>query len=154
MSDQAHTSHHSPVPYMLTLGALLALTVITVAAAQVNFGTPAINVIIALFIATVKATLVALFFMHLRHDKPINAIIFVSSLVFLGVFLSLCMIDVNSRDRVYPYGLRQQDVPPAGQKAGQKDVVVPGGQAAADRAGQNEPNAPAEKKEGSAPSSR
>ena len=42
---------------------------------------------IALFIATIKAILVALFFMHLLYDKPVNAIIAVAGFLFLGIFL-------------------------------------------------------------------
>jgi len=90
--------------YGLVLASLLTLTAITVAAAGIHFETPAVNVVVALGIATVKATLVALFFMHLRHDKPINALIFLTGLVFLGVFLMLSLIDVETRLPVQPSG--------------------------------------------------
>ncbi|MCX6598348.1 MAG: cytochrome C oxidase subunit IV family protein [Acidobacteria bacterium] len=81
--------------YLGILLALLVLTVVTVAAASFDFGSA--NVIIAVLIATCKATLVALFFMHLRHDSPVNAIIFLSSLLFLSFLLILCIIDIGSR---------------------------------------------------------
>ena len=81
--------------YAKVLGTLLVLTVITVLAAGFSFGSW--NVIIALGIASVKASLVALFFMHLRHDKPMSAIIFVSGAAVLGVFLMICMLDSNAR---------------------------------------------------------
>ena len=113
MSEQAHPKSHSPLPYLLTLIALLILTGVTVGASYVDFGSSTVNVIVAMLIATLKASLVALIFMHLRHDKPLNSIIFVSSLIFLGILLGFCMIDVQSRERVYPTGLRQVD-PPAG----------------------------------------
>ena len=58
------------------LRALLVLTVVTVGASTIDFGSGMTNVIIAMLIASIKASLVALFFMHLRWDKPINAIIF------------------------------------------------------------------------------
>ncbi|HOL72687.1 MAG TPA: cytochrome C oxidase subunit IV family protein [Bryobacteraceae bacterium] len=90
MSTEAHAS--AAKTYGKVLGALIALTIITVLAAGVDFG--AANVVIALAIATLKASLVALFFMHLLHEKAINAIIFVSGLIFLGVFLALTMLDV------------------------------------------------------------
>lgn len=83
--------------YALVLGALLILTAVTVAVSGIHFGSPAVNVIVALGIASVKASLVALFFMHLLHDKPLNALIFVSGLVFLAVFLILTLIDVDFR---------------------------------------------------------
>ncbi|MBM3784730.1 MAG: hypothetical protein FJW30_10245 [Acidobacteria bacterium] len=107
----AHAHTHSAMPYVITLGALLVLTGVTVGAAYVNFGSPTINIVIAMFIATCKATLVALFFMHLRHDKPLNAIIFVSSLIFLAIFLAFPLIDIGSRDKIHPYGLRVREQP-------------------------------------------
>jgi cytochrome c oxidase subunit IV len=125
MSEQAHHTSHSPLPYVLTLVGLLFLTGITVGAAYVDFGSPTVNIIIAMFIATIKASLVALFFMHLRHDKPLNSIIFVSSLIFLGIFLGFCMIDINSRERVYPTGLRQVDTPAAAAPAAAPPPAAP-----------------------------
>ena len=38
--------------------------------------------------------------MHLKDDKPVNAVIFTGSLVFLGIFLGFCLLDVESRDKV------------------------------------------------------
>ncbi len=70
---------------------LIVLTGLTVAAAGVDLG-PA-NLGVALAIATVKATLVALYFMHLRYDSPFHALVFVTALVFLALFLSLTMLD-------------------------------------------------------------
>ena len=91
---------NSAATYKKVLGALIALTVITVLAAGVNFG--AGNVVIALGIASIKASLVALFFMHLRHDKPISAVIFVTGLAMLAIFLVFCIVDTGARDRVRP----------------------------------------------------
>ena len=88
--------HATPAStYAKVLGALVALTVITVLAAGFSFGSW--NVIIALGIASIKASLVALFFMHLRHDKPISAIIFVTGAAVLGVFLMICTLDSDAR---------------------------------------------------------
>ncbi len=92
-----HTHEHSWKGYLYILLVLLVLTVVTVTASQVNFGSSAANVVIAMTIATIKASLVALFFMHLKDDKPINGLIFVSTLLFLAVFLGFCMIDADSR---------------------------------------------------------
>ena len=46
-------------------------------------------------IATIKATLIAVYFMHLRYDKPFNTIVFVSSLLFVGLFLALTLMDLS-----------------------------------------------------------
>jgi len=97
-----HTESHShggPKIYTANLFALLFLTILTVAAASFNFGSA--NVVIALAIATVKATLVALFFMHLVWDKPVNSIIAIAGFLFLGIFLMFDFLDVTSRN-VYP----------------------------------------------------
>lgn len=115
MSEHAHSS--SARVYVVTLAALLVLTGVTVGAAYVNFGSSTINLVIAVIIATFKASLVALFFMHLRHDPPINAVIFCSSLIFLGLFLLFPAIDIGSRDKVIPYGLRVQAQPAAAKPA-------------------------------------
>ena len=49
-----------------------------------------------MLIASVKASLVALFFMHLRWDKPVNAVIFCSTLFFLGLFLIGAYTDTSA----------------------------------------------------------
>jgi len=90
--------------YFVTLVALLILTIITVAASYVDFG--AGNIVIALFIATVKASLVALIFMHLNHEKPINAVIAVAGFLFLGIFLMFCFIDFDSRVNFQPVNVK------------------------------------------------
>ncbi len=116
MSDHTTTytghahNHAGPNDWKLYLGiliALLFLTVITVAAASFDFGT--MNIVIALAIASVKGSLVALFFMHLRHDRMVNSIIFLSALIFLALLLMLCMIDVNSRIEPKPYNWKGPD---------------------------------------------
>ena len=43
-----------------------------------------LNLWIAMAIATVKATLVVLYFMHMRYDRPVNAIVFVTALAVRG----------------------------------------------------------------------
>ena len=87
-----HVAHIMPVPGLLGVFALLMiLTFITVAVSWVDLGNW--NLVVALGIATVKASLVALYFMHLRYDNPFNALVFVTALVFLGIFLSLTLLD-------------------------------------------------------------
>lgn len=99
----AHDHAGAAKSYLRTLITLLILTIITVAAASIDFGSG--NVVIALAIATVKATLVALFFMHLRYDKPVNGVIAAAGFLFLGVFLMFCFIDFDSRINLQPVNL-------------------------------------------------
>ncbi len=96
----SHSGHHADHTklYATTLAGLLVLTAITVAASYVNFGSA--NIVVAMLIATIKASLVAMIFMHLKDDKPVNAVIFTSSLIFLGIFLGFCLLDADSRDKV------------------------------------------------------
>jgi cytochrome c oxidase subunit 4 len=88
--------------------ALLILTWVTTAATQFDFG-PTMNLTIAVAIATVKATLVVLFFMHLLWDRPINSIVFVSSILFVAIFIYFTLLDRgNYQPNVLQY--RQENV--------------------------------------------
>ncbi len=90
----AHLAHvMSPRMLLTVFASLVGLTMLTVAAAQVSFG--AWEVWVSLGIATVKAVLVAAYFMHLRYDKSFNGLIFISSLVFVGLFLALTLMDLK-----------------------------------------------------------
>lgn len=71
--------------------ALLALTVLTVVVADLGLG--AADLSVAMLIATVKATLVAVFFMHLIHDKGVNVLFFIGSILFAGLFLAVALGD-------------------------------------------------------------
>lgn len=136
--DHSHSEPHvhgGPKMYLGILGALLFLTVVTVGASLVNFGSGMANVVIAMLIASIKASLVALFFMHLRWDKPMSAIIFCGTLFFLGLFLIGCYTDQIARPWLQPTNLK---VPPAAvtPQGGQLAPVpaagpaAPGGQGA------------------------
>ncbi len=103
-----HANEHahpvtSPKTYGLVLLALLVLTVITVQASYFDFGPW--NTVVALIIASAKGSLVALFFMHLRHDK-FNAVIFVGGLLFLAIFLIWTLFDISTRQTVLPSNLK------------------------------------------------
>lgn len=114
MSTQTHTEEHDHGGagiYVKTLFALLFLTIVTVGASYIDFGSG--NVIIALFIATIKASLVALFFMHLRYEKPVNAVIALAGFLFLGIFLMFCFIDFDSRQNLQPVNLKPPVLTPA-----------------------------------------
>ncbi|HYG74358.1 MAG TPA: cytochrome C oxidase subunit IV family protein [Planctomycetota bacterium] len=91
MSDVAHADHghaeHPKVPYFLIAGALFVMTVITIAVSYVNLGKMG-NVALALFVASIKASLVMLFFMHLKYERKTLIII---SLVPYGLALILLL---------------------------------------------------------------
>ena len=73
----------------------MVLTAVTVAVSRFDFGSA--NTVIAMLVATVKGSLVALFFMHLFYDNKLNLIILVSSLVFVSIFFTPVLIDLSSR---------------------------------------------------------
>jgi cytochrome c oxidase subunit 4 len=92
-------NHVTPLKVYLSVAiALLILTAITVRISLINMG--GWNLVVALAVATLKATLVALFFMHLLYDKKIYAIVFGVGILFLGVFVALTMFDTLERGAV------------------------------------------------------
>jgi cytochrome c oxidase subunit 4 len=96
---QESRGHISPTKNYIYVGiALLILTIITIAASYINFGHIAINVTIALIIATIKATLVLLFFMHLKYENKLiwSFGIFYPILLFI-IMIGLIVIDVFFR---------------------------------------------------------
>jgi cytochrome c oxidase subunit 4 len=105
MSEHTLNPKAEAATYAKTLIGLLILTGITVGASYVNFGSSSINVVVALTIATIKATLVALFFMHLLHDKPVNGIIAAAGFIFLGLFLMFTLLDFDTRENPLPRNL-------------------------------------------------
>jgi cytochrome c oxidase subunit 4 len=91
-----HAHHVIPVKIYLAIWVVLVfLTFVTVAASRINLGP--LNVPIAIGIASFKAALVALFFMHLWYDEKYNLVIFGAGLAFLVIFLGLTAIDPISR---------------------------------------------------------
>ena len=91
-----HVPHVLPyVAYMGTWITLMVLTVITVAASYMNFG-PA-NLLIAVTIATIKATVVAAIFMHLAFDQKLHSLILSMAGLFLAIFISITMSDTEGR---------------------------------------------------------
>jgi cytochrome c oxidase subunit IV len=125
-TDEHQHIHGGPLVYAGVLGGLLVLTIITVGASYIDWGGGMTNVIIAMLIASIKASLVALFFMHLRWDKPLSAIIFCTSLFFLGLFLVGCYSDTISRSPSEPANLRGPA--PGGMMQAQPGQIAPGGQ--------------------------
>jgi caa(3)-type oxidase subunit IV len=82
--------------------ALIVLTIITVAVAQVDLGI--LNFGVAMLIASIKASLVFMIFMGLKYDHKENSVIFGSSLVFMACFFVLCFSDLLTRGDVYVKG--------------------------------------------------
>jgi cytochrome c oxidase subunit IV len=100
MSEHSsHSSQHAKSPlagYFAVFFALLVGTGLTVFAATLDLGP--FNAPVALGIATVKATLVALFFMHVYHaSERLTKLVVIGALFFLLLLLGLTMSDYISR---------------------------------------------------------
>ena len=97
-ADQAHDEHNelshvAPLKVLITTGGtLLMLTLLTVLATKVDFGAN-INLAVAMVIAVTKATLVVLFFMHLRYDRLFHSVVFVSALLAASLFVGFTLMD-------------------------------------------------------------
>lgn len=95
-----YKNHILPLSLYLSVGTtLLVLTAITVWAAQIDFGS--YNLVIAMAIAVVKATLVAMFFMHLKYDNKLYLMYFMSAIFFLATFIIITMFDTLYRGDIY-----------------------------------------------------
>jgi cytochrome c oxidase subunit 4 len=96
MSENTEHGTHSRRFYVAIGMTLLALTATTVFAAFVNLGP--FNPVVALLIATIKATLVVLFFMHVKGaSEKLTAAVIVSGFFFLAILLSLALADYTTR---------------------------------------------------------
>ena len=97
--NEAGMSEHSEsslTTYIVIWLTLLAGTALTVFAAQINLGP--FNAAVALTIATVKALLVALFFMHIRGaSEKLLKLVVISTVFFLFILLALSMADYGTR---------------------------------------------------------
>lgn len=88
-----------PVKTILIIGgALLVLTWFTVFIAGVHLG--AFNFLVAVLVATIKASLVVLFFMGLKYDVAENRVIFITSLIFSAIFMVLTATDIFFRPNI------------------------------------------------------
>jgi cytochrome c oxidase subunit IV len=85
----------SPKIYVIIFACLMLCTGITVWAAFQNFGP--FNIVIALGIATFKAALVVLFFMHARYSPKRTQLVIVASVFWLAIMLFMTMSDYISR---------------------------------------------------------
>jgi cytochrome c oxidase subunit 4 len=113
--DARHDDHHHGLSHVATLkvlvttgGTLLVLTLVTVLATKVDFGAN-INLAIAMAIAVLKATLVILFFMHLRYDRLFHSVVFVGAILAAALFVGFTLMDSNQYQQT---NIWNPDAPP------------------------------------------
>jgi cytochrome c oxidase subunit 4 len=85
----------SPKIYFAIFGTLMVGTFLTVVAAYKDLGQW--NIVIALAIATFKATLVVLFFMHARYSPKRTQLVVVCAVFWLAIMLALTLSDYSTR---------------------------------------------------------
>ena len=99
MAEHEHTEHAEhivpPWLYMVIIGTLMALTILTVVAALQDLGR--FNIVVALVIATTKATLVVLFFMHAKYIPKRTQLVIISGIFWLAILLFMTLSDYVSR---------------------------------------------------------
>jgi len=97
--QDAHGMSHlaSKTALIGTFVALIIGTIVTVEVARNPLG--AIDVWVAMGIATIKAALVGLYFMHLRHDGGFNRLVFLSAFLFVFIFIGFTMMDRGQYDK-------------------------------------------------------
>jgi cytochrome c oxidase subunit 4 len=90
----------SPRLYLLIFASLMVLTVVTVAASRYDFGPG--NTVVAMAIAVLKATLVVLFFMHVKYSSRLVQVLVAAAFLWLALLISGTFSDYVSRGRVNP----------------------------------------------------
>jgi cytochrome c oxidase subunit 4 len=135
----AHFAHPTPVWQLaIVFAALIVLTIMTVSTGMLGLGK--YEIVASLGIAFVKATLVALFFMHLIYDKPFNQMLFTFSLAFIALFIGFTAMDSQTYRPLVE--AREEDVPfqPPPVEASGGPADVPTGGAPGDASQQPEAN--------------
>ena len=84
--------------YYLIFAALIGMTLLTVALSFVELG--GLHLIVGLAIATTKAVLVALFFMHVRHSTRLTWLFVIAGFIWLGIMIDLTLSDYSTRGKV------------------------------------------------------
>lgn len=88
MSEHAHDIQKEIKGYLIVGGSLLFLTMVTVAVSYLHLNL-AKAIIVALFVATVKGSLVACYFMHLISERKLIYLILGFTVFFFGGLMSL-----------------------------------------------------------------
>ena len=100
------SGHVSPIKlYVAIFLTLMVLKAVTILVAYINLGPW--NKVIALGIASFKATLVVLYFMHVKYASRMTKLVVVTGFFFLAILLAETMVDYGSRTWVNPPALLQ-----------------------------------------------
>lgn len=106
--------HHITSKFLLrtVLGILVFFTILTVASSRAEIWVAEVfeieiptlvNVFIAMSIATIKAIFVVAIFMHLKWDTRLNLLVFLFTLMGVGLFIGLTALDLGHRNEIYDW---------------------------------------------------
>lgn len=103
-------AHPMPVWQLIAVFlALIVLTFLTVFQSTLELGNT--ELLVSLIIATIKASLVIMFFMHMIHDKPLNGILFIGSFIFVALFLGFTLMDAGAYKDTIELIVVEPDIP-------------------------------------------
>ncbi|HEY3835042.1 MAG TPA: cytochrome C oxidase subunit IV family protein [Bryobacteraceae bacterium] len=97
MASHSEASHHIvPIPvYVGVFLALIAATIVTTLVAYIDLGP--FNIVIALFVAVCKASLVVLFFMHVKYSPRLTKLVVICGIFWLIILLTMTESDLLTR---------------------------------------------------------
>ena len=109
-------SHVAPVKTLVgTWVTLMVLTLITVTATKIDLGTN-YNLALAMAIAVIKATLVVLFFMHLRYDKLFHSVMVIGGLLAASLFVGFALMDSGQYQQTIIWDVNNPPASPIGPR--------------------------------------
>lgn len=97
-SGDGHLENGHALPFALYIKvfvALVVLTIITVGVSRIDFG--AMNIVVAMVVASIKALIVALFFMHLKYEDKVTWTFAAFPLILLFILIGGVFIDNGVR---------------------------------------------------------
>jgi len=91
-----YIEHHVPKStYFVVFGGLMVLTAVTVGVAFLDLGR--LNVVVALAVAVLKATMVVLFFMHVKYSSRLTQLVVIAALAWLTILFGITLSDYLTR---------------------------------------------------------
>lgn len=98
MATHSHAEKHhitTNKTYVIVWITLMVLTAVTVYVSYINFGI--LNIVIALVVASIKASIVALYFMHLKFEDSITWVFALFPLSLLALLIAMTITDTFTR---------------------------------------------------------
>ena len=93
-NTQTEVKAHAPLPYSLFIQVWVALVLLTCVTVGATLTWPGrVGTAVAMAVTPVKASLVLLFFMHLRYEPVVFRVMFLSAVTVLAVFMGLTFFD-------------------------------------------------------------